>query len=326
MELTEIKQTRRSFSLIGFSFVILSVVAMLVQILMVRLPGWIWGEGDPLSDTSWWMWLCTSVPMYLFAFPACWLVMQLLPAKAPAVQPLSRKQFLTLIPICLCLMYGGNIIGTVLSFLLSGGKANNAVMDAAMDQSPLKVLVMVILAPLLEELICRKLLIDRTLPHGEKLSILMSGLIFGLLHQNLFQFFYAFALGSLFAWVYVKTGRVRYTVLLHTMVNFLGAVVAPLILSALDQEALTRLSQGEITVETVLALLPGWLLLSGYGTLLMGGSVFGLVLLIIRLRGQSKQEPDPGFRPGLKAALVNVGMILYMLLCTAMTVWALFPN
>ena len=145
---------------------------------------------------------------------------------------------------------------------------------------------MVILAPLLEELICRKLLIDRTVRYGEKLSVLMSGLIFGLLHQNLFQFFYAFALGSVFAYVYVRTGRIRYTIILHAIVNFLGAVVAPAVLSVLNMDALEKLEAGEISVELLMEILPGYLVLMAYSTVLMGLSVFGLVLLILKLRGK----------------------------------------
>ena len=227
--ISPLRSVRKSFSVVGYAFALLIAVATTVKLAFLTLPevmGW-----DGLTEQSWWTWVCASAPMYLFAFPACFLMLRILPGQAPEQRKLSLKQFLTLIPICFCMMYAGNLIGTFLSMLLSGGNAVNALNDYAMDDSPLKILVMVILAPLLEELICRKLLIDRIACYGEKLSVLMSGLIFGLLHQNLFQFFYAFALGSLFGYVYIRTGRLRYSVILHTGINFLGAVVAPAVLS-----------------------------------------------------------------------------------------------
>lgn len=319
-----LRRTRRSYSVIGFSFTVLIVVALIAQLAFVLIPQWLgW---DALLEKSWWIWICASAPMYLFAFPACFLMMQILPGKAPERHDLTVKQFLTLIPICFCLMYAGNLVGTLLSMILSGGQAENALEDFAMDNSPLKILVMVILAPLLEELICRKFLIDRTVRYGEKLSVLMSGLVFGLLHQNLFQFFYAFALGSLFAYVYIRTGRVRYTVILHAIVNFLGAVVAPAILSVVDLDAISELEKGEFSLDLLQEILPGYLIFMAYAMALMGVSVFGLVLLILKARRLPwKLAPQQVSRkPALKAALLNAGMIVYMLICLVMIVLALF--
>ena len=320
----KLRSARRSFSVVGFSFVILTVVAVAAQLGFALLPKLL--RWDSLTQKSWWIWVCASAPMYLFAFPACFLMLRLLPGKAPDTNVLTKKQFLTLIPICFCMMYAGNLVGTVLSWVLSGGKAVNALNNYAMDQSPLKILVMVILAPLLEELICRKLLIDRTVRYGEKLSVLMSGLIFGLLHQNLFQFFYAFALGSLFAYVYIRTGRIRYTVILHAIINFLGAVVAPAVLSVLNSDAMTGLDAEKVTVEALMAAIPGALLVTVYSMSLLGVSVFGLVLLILKARKLSWQERSqqlPG-KTALRAALLNVGMIIYTLICLVMIVLALF--
>jgi membrane protease YdiL (CAAX protease family) len=320
----KLRSARRSYSIAGFSFVVLIVVALLAQVgllVLPRLPGL-----EFLEETSWWIWVCASAPMYLVAFPVCVLMLHILPGQEPERHELTGKQFLTLIPISFCLMYAGNLVGTVLSMVLSGGQAENAIADFAMDNSPLKILVMVILAPVLEELICRKLLIDRTVRYGEKVSVLMSGLIFGLLHQNLFQFFYAFALGCLFAYVYVRTGKIRYTMILHAIVNFLGSVVAPAILSVVDMDALERLEGGEFTMELLSEVLPGFMLLMAYSTVLMGLSVFGLVLLILKARRLTWKETEqqvPG-KKGLKAALVNAGMIVYGLICLVMIVLALF--
>lgn len=319
-----LRGTRRSYCVAGFSFVLLFAVANLAQLameLVFRGPQWNW-----LTKYSWWTWVSAFAPMYLFAFPAGILLLHVIPGKAPEDQRLTPKQFWTLIPICFCLMYAGNLVGTLLSLLLSGGQAVNQIEDLAMDHSPLKILVMVILAPVLEELICRKLLIDRTVRYGEKLSVLMSGLIFGLLHQNLYQFFYAFALGSLFAYVYVRTGRVRYTMILHAIVNFLGSVVAPAIVSLVDMEAINELSAGNASIELLMEILPGYAVLMLYSMALMGVSVFGLVLLIIKARRLVWKEAAQQLprKMSLKAAFLNAGMIVYILICLIMTVLALF--
>ena len=53
-------------------------------------------------------------------------------------------------------------------------------------------LYMVICAPILEEYIFRKLIVDRTVKYGQGVAVVLSGLMFGLFHGNLNQFAYAF--------------------------------------------------------------------------------------------------------------------------------------
>lgn len=316
----------KSFSRIGFAFSLLIVVAFVAQLAFARIPKML-GFGE-LNKQSWWFWVCASAPMYLFAFPACMLVMKKLPSRTLKKRTLTLQQFLSLIPVCFCLMYGGNLVGTWLSSMLSGGNAVNSLESYAMDNSPLKILVMVILAPLLEELICRKLLIDRTARFGDKISVLMSGLIFGLLHQNLYQFFYAFALGSVFGYVYLRTGRIGYTIILHTLINFLGSVVTPALVTLLNSDEMTALlsgaETGNVSTEAVAEASPALMLMSLYSLAVIVLSVLGLVLLIKKCRKLNWKEPQMPFRTALWVSLFNWGMILYILICLTTTVMALY--
>lgn len=322
----QLPAAKRSFSVIGFAFSALIVVASLAQIALLLLPKLL-GWEDTLEQSSWWMWVSTSVPMYLFGFPACMLVLQLRPGKAPETHGLSVKQFFTLLPICFFLMYAGNLVGSGLSYLLSGGNAVNSLESYTMDNHPLKIVVIVILAPVLEEYFCRKMLIDRTAQYGEKLSVLMSGLVFGLLHGNFFQFFYAFALGSLFAYVYLRTGRIRYTMIFHAIINFLGAVVAPVVASLLEGVT-ADIDSTESSLQAAASALSKALLVAGYSMTLLGLSILGLVLLILKRHDLIWKQTEQQLSGKLawKAAILNVGMILYILICLAMIVLALFNN
>lgn len=321
----DLRKARKSFSRVGFSFAALLAAAFLGQLLLIVLPAVIWGEENAITQASWWKWVVSFVPMYLLAFPACYLVIKKLPIQRNEKKKLTKKQFMMLLPMCFCLMYAGNLVGTILSEMLSFGTAENALDTYAMDQSPLKILVMVILAPTLEELICRKVLIDRTKAFGEKNCVLLSGMIFGLMHQNLYQFFYAFALGCLFAYVYIRTGCLRYPVILHMIINFMGSVLAPFVLSNVDMSILEKLGEGTVSRDQVLSFLPGFFLMMAYSTVLMGLSVFGLVLLIIKRRKITWKEAPQQLpeRAALKTTWLNVGMILYTLLCLTMMVLVL---
>jgi membrane protease YdiL (CAAX protease family) len=319
-----LRSARRSFSIVGFGFTALIAMALVAQVALVLLPellGW-----NELEQKPWWIWVCAFVPMYLFAYPTGYLVLRALPGQPPQRNKLTATQFFSLIPVCLCLTYAGSLVGNLLSSVLSGGEAVNALDEFAMDQSPWKILLMVILAPLVEEWICRKLLIDRIGCYGEKLSVLMSGLIFGLLHQNLFQFFYAFAVGCLFAYVYVRTGRIWYTVVLHAIVNFLGAVVAPVIMSLSPEETTAETVTEMVNLGDSLKELLSALLVSAYGMCLLGFSIFGLVLIIRQRKKLAWNESDNQLsrKQAMKAAFLNAGMIIYVIICLAMTVLALF--
>lgn len=319
---------RKAFSRIGLALCAILVIATVLQILWITVPTMIWGADNWMTASSWGMWIGSFVPLYLVAIPVSLLIMRKLPAQTPQDNNLGAKNLLVFLPICFCLMYGGNLIGTLLSFILSGGNAQNTIVDYAMDTNPLKILVMVILAPLLEEYVCRKQIIDRTRQYGEKTAVFLSALTFGLLHQNLFQFFYAFGLGLVFAYIYTRTGRLRYTVLLHAIVNFMGSVIAPWILSLIDLEALANMDPNAAP-EEIMALygemLPGMMVYLLYALFLMGMSIAGLVLLILKCRRLIWKQADAQLPKGsaFKTVYLNVGMVLYVLLCIAAIILSL---
>lgn len=323
-EIYDVTPARKTFSKIGLSLCVMLLLATAFQVLWFALPG----EDSWMVSSSWGMWLGSFLPLYAVAIPVCLLVMRKLPAQAPRKIKLGTKNFFIFLPICFCVMYAGSLLGNLLSALLSGGSAENALVDYAMDTNPLKILVMVILAPLLEEYVFRKQLIDRTAVYGEKIAVLLSAVTFGLMHQNLFQFFYAFGLGLVFAYIYIRTGRLRYTVIFHGIVNFLGSVVAPWILTMLDLEALEAMDPNA-PAEEIMALygqlLPGMLLLV-YFLFLMGMFVAGLVLLIIQCRKLVWKEVPAQLPKGsaFKTVYLNVGMGLFVLICLVSIVLTLF--
>lgn len=324
-ETVDLKTARRAYSAIGLSLTVVMIVASVLQLAWFYLPD----EESWMVSSSWGYWLGSFLPLYLVAVPLGLLVLKTVPAEAPQAHKLSGKAFFTLLPICFCVMYAGNLLGNALSMLLSGGNAENAILDYAMDTNPIKVLFMVILAPLIEEFLCRKMVIDRVRCYGEKTAVFLSALVFGLMHQNLFQFFYAFALGYVFAYIYLRTGRLRYSVIFHAIINFMGGVIAPFLLSVLDMEALENLDPAAPPEELMAVyadILPGLLLYMFYAFVLFGLSIAGFVLILVKRKQMVWQEAPRQLPRGqaVKTAYLNVGMIVYILLCLAACALALF--
>lgn len=324
----DLGQAKRAFSRIGLSLTAILILGTIMQIFWVLGLPMLLGEDHWLISSSWGMWLGNFLPLYLVAIPTGIAIMRRLPAQTPPEHRLGFGNGVTFFLISMFVMYTGNLIGTILSALLSGGTAQNAVAELAMDNNPLKVLFVVILAPMLEEFVFRRQIIDRTRCYGEKTAALLSGLTFGLLHQNLFQFFYAFGLGLIMAYIYLRTGRLRYTVLLHSVINFMGSVLAPWILSLCDLEVIASMDPNA-PAEELLALyseiLPGLLALGAYALLLIALSIAGLVLFIIRCRKLVWKDAALQLPKGTAGKTVywNVGMVVYMLLCLTTIVLSL---
>ncbi|MBR4467286.1 MAG: CPBP family intramembrane metalloprotease [Clostridia bacterium] len=91
-------------------------------------------------------------------------------------------------------------------------------------------------APVVEELVFRKTLLDVLHPYGQTCAATVTALLFGLIHGNSGQFFLAFFLGLLFAAVYQKTGRVIYTIALHFIINLTASVPDILKFAGIDAE------------------------------------------------------------------------------------------
>jgi membrane protease YdiL (CAAX protease family) len=265
-------------------------------------------------ETSWAVWVYTFAPMYLVAVPLGLLTMHSVPKSPPESHSMSLGQWLKAFVICIFLMYAGNLIGTIVTALIQlciGTEAVNPIVSYVTEDSlGLKVLVMVILAPIIEEYLCRKQIIDRLRPYGEKLAVLISALIFSLFHGNLSQMFYAFALGLAFGYIYLKTGKLRYSTALHMCINFLGSVVSTFVMDSIDVDVIDQ----ALTVEQVLSRIS---LYSGYVALMLILAAIGLVLLLKNKKQLSFTQAELELPRGqrLRISYLNAGMLLLTLIC-----------
>ncbi len=298
---------KRNFSRLGFALFMILVVGTFLQILGGVIMNLV------SSGQTWLIWVSMFAPLYLIAFPVGILLMRRVPAKPLPKETWSVPRLLSLFPICIFLMYCGSLIGTFLNWLLGLILPTAPVnpLDALIGLDSLfwRILVMVILAPILEEFIFRKQLIDRMHYYGEKRAVVLSALMFGLFHGNLSQGFYAFFLGLVFGYVYLRTGKLRHSIILHMVINFMGSVLAPELVKNLDLESMTAMNLAESGAAPFLA----YLLVMGVLFLL------GLVLLCLRRRA-IHYDPAPVELPakqGFRTACLNTGMILFFIGCLA---------
>ena len=280
-----LRDTKRHFSRLGLMFLLGTLMVYGVQIGASAIANAV--NPDLMNSTAYAL-LITMIPMYAIAIPLMALLIRTVPAVSLEKKKMTAGQWILTFLMCYGGTYVSNFVGIILTQVIGAIKgspvSNNMVEVATSSNILVNFFIMVICAPIAEELLFRKLLIDRTVKYGEATAILFSGLMFGLFHGNLNQFVYAFVLGLFFGFIYVKTGNIRYTILLHMLVNFLGSVVGVIILNWLGDEFINALSDTSLLMTYAMDNMPKIMTYFIYIILLLGIAIAGIVLLIVNAR------------------------------------------
>lgn len=230
-----LKTAKKHFSKLGGMFILGTIVIYIVQLVPIGLVSILrpkWAQDPNINLTL------SMVPMYLVGMPVLIALVKRVPAETVEKKKMKWWQFVLAAIMCFGVMYASNLVGTIISTvigLLKGSAVQNTLQDIVTSISLFfMILYMVICAPFMEEYVFRKLIVERTVKYGQGVAVVMSGLMFGLFHGNLNQFAYAFTLGCFFAFLYVKTGKLKITIAIHMMINFVGSVVSLKIVELID--------------------------------------------------------------------------------------------
>lgn len=139
------------------------------------------------------------------------------------------------------------------------------------------VIAPLIFAPIIEELMFRGLIYKNNQPLGEFFAIVISGLFFGLWHQNLPQVCTTAFMGMFFCFIYLKTKSIFPAMVGH-FCNNLVVVMRDIIASKLDFS--------NFKLDPINTLADNWVILLiffVYAMALSGLIITGLVLFIIEL-------------------------------------------
>lgn len=311
----EIKGMRKHFSKLGWMYfagtVVISAIQLLAGIVLAILkPAWLQDYNTNL--------LLSMVLMYGIAMPLMILLIRWVPAVKPEQRKMKWWQFLVAIIMCFGLAYFCNFIGLCITGIIGairGSEVENVLVNVVGETSLwFNFVFMVICAPIMEEFIFRKLVVDRSVKYGEGVAVLLSGLMFGLFHGNLNQFAYAFSIGLFFAFIYVKTGKISYTIALHMIINFFGGIVATWLMKAIDyesyMEAVSRGVSPEELMELMMQSLPGWIAYGVYAMFVFGSIIAALVLFIVFKKRFTLAKSEGQISKGKKfvGIFINTGM------------------
>lgn len=337
------KAISRDFSRVGLSLAVLLVMTVLGQVVIDTLAtamGWSFTH-------EWWYSMALSfVSIYGFGLLPTYLVLRTLP-KAPHNEMFVTRQpddtyatarktdlrfgwvvLLALVAIGymnLGAQIGEGVMGYVSD--LWGYDYSNG-LDALTRATPLwgTLLYVVILAPIAEEFLFRKLLIDRLRRYGDTVAILISAFFFALFHGNLYQCFYAFLVGLLLGYLYTRTGRIGRSMLLHMFINFVGSILPLTLQSLVDMEALQS-TDLQVVIQSVADHSVGFVLMMLYSFFLMGAMIASVVLTVVMHRrlqlGEGSVPLPRGARFG--TAMGNAGMMTAFILYLVVIALSLVP-
>jgi len=183
----------------------------------------------------------------------------------------SLKTSLSIFPtakivvLSICALFAVSMIGGLVTQTLSGllSAETPEHIESMMEVSGLftfefllTVIGVVIVAPLFEEFLLRKLIMDGLLSSTHpRTAIFISALFFAIFHMNIVQGSYTLILGLYLAYLYYKTGSLKLVFIIHALNNLYAILVRQLSMSTLEIVGMTMLFVGVPALVIVLRVL-----------------------------------------------------------------------
>lgn len=308
---------RKRCSRLGFALIIIMALSYISAVIWRQLLAFISASGSSAGQAASQFLLdsgaviaLSSLCGYLISVPLAARFLKPFPEEKPLKMKMRARKFLMLLVLAMGLGYIGSLAGNLINMLISAATGKplfemnpvNLMMD--MLSWP-NILMITVMAPLVEEWIFRKMLLNRVRFLGDRGAIVFTAVLFGLMHGNVSQTIFATIIGLVLGYAAVKTGRIVHCILIHMIVNSYSVLAA---LLAAGTEAGSMLSR-----------------YAGYSFLtLLGLSVFAFMIgaVIILILKWNKAVYRKGNIPDgiagsalYRVVYLNPGMVLMYLFC-----------
>lgn len=197
----------------------------LSSFVLVPFVPWMQDQGLDLAVVSYWW----SVVSFLLAVILTFFLLRQ-DMRAPAMRNATNPGMTVVwIIIGFFAAYFGQIIaGLIETYVLNIKQASentSSIMDAVREV-PAFALIVVVFAPVLEEIIFRKILFGEIYKRTNFfVAVLISALVFGAVHGDFLHLLQYFVMGVIFAALYVKTKRIIVPIITHGLMNLLVVIL-----------------------------------------------------------------------------------------------------
>lgn len=144
-----------------------------------------------------------------------------------------------------------------------------------------------IFAPIFEELMFRGTIYRNTEPMGQLFSMIFTGLMFGLWHENYPQFLYAATMGVVASFLFAKTRSIFPAIILHFIINTISAIEY-ICINLFDADLLILKDTGMPNIPYISQHIIPISIVSFFACMSMAIMIIGLILFIIELVDKRK--------------------------------------
>ena len=306
MELKTKVNDKKVFAKIGLAILVCMIVVNVIQTIYYSAINVI---RPSLLEQPWVNYIAIAISFYFIGFPIFYVMVRKLPdSEKKESKSLSVGKMILLFFMSYAILYVVNFLTTILLMIIAaikGSEIMNPIANVVGTSNWIWSLIFAgILSPIVEEMLFRGIMLNKIRMYGAKVAIITTAILFGLFHANFSQFFYAVALGLVFAYVTLKTGTIKYSIILHIAVNMVGSVIMPAIVGDGSNIQLVGL----------------------VGIILIIVSIIGVVLLLKNRKKiyLSEGEIILDKSSEFKTIWVNVGMILYVVISLVSMISILF--
>ena len=255
------ENSKKYFSRIGLACFILGIVSLLISIaskILVRDILSQFTSNEIVSTVI--PYAITIVSTYVIAFPLAALALSPLPKISPVKEKMKTSHFFSALSIAFMLTFVGDYISSFFMSLGSSDTASIKIESIYLSDTELIIhtVFLMLVLPIIEELVFRKFLCSRLLPLGEGFAVFFSSIIFALM-GDFNQFPHAFIVGIFFSFIYVKTGKIIYPIILHCAINFYSNVLGLYMTAKLPIDEILEILNKDITDAEKSALLDPYL-------------------------------------------------------------------
>ena len=322
------KKERRHFSRLGLGFALFTLISTIAALLICEI---VLNINEQIYDSTWFMNLLSPVALYAFALPVLLIVVSGLETKRPQKSKLGFGKWILLLIVAFGFMYIGAMIGNGvmdrISEIMNHDYSNS--LENIIDEENIWITAIftVIVAPIGEELVFRKLIIDRTNKYGGVVCIVLSALIFGLMHGNFYQFFYCFGIGLILGYIYYSSGRILPCILIHAIVNFMGSIVPVWLTPILEKMESLDYENIDGLVEFTMNNLGGIVAAMAFSLFVYAAMALAIILPITLRKKIKLGKPETKLPRGRAMGIVigGTGMIIMLVVYGLELVLSLIP-
>lgn len=300
MNKESINIVRKTSSGLGFLLFVSSVTMSVITLIFVVLL-------QKLDTTSLLLLtiIVSIISLFLVSLFYCWFSKTDL-TEVVSVKWVKLELAFPLILIALTVSFTADYLTEIIqsSFSLFGIKNNVTLSTESTTaiENVLNIVAVSVTPALVEEFLFRGILLGKLKYFGNSFALIMSSILFALMHGNIIQIPFAFIVGLSLAFITIKTNSILPGIIVHFLVNFRSVILSIL----LDNNVIT-----ENTLNNIYLIMMFILLALG----ILSAVILSKRKYFFKIEGNT----DFPFKTTMRVSFFSVGMIFFIIHCLLTT-------